>query len=95
MTRHPYRSDLGIISDILSVTMEGGSAGMMISLISRKANLSNDVIATKCERLTNAGLIESMHRERNHVFIITERGIEFFQQLQKFIELVREIRIRY
>lgn len=95
MTRNQYRSDLGIISDILSVTMDGGSRGTMISLISRKANLSNDVIITKCERLTNAGLIESKHHERNHIFIITEKGREFFQQLQQFIELIREIKVRY
>ncbi|MDE1830471.1 MAG: transcriptional regulator [Thaumarchaeota archaeon] len=95
MTRHQYRSDLGIISDILSVTMDGGSQGTMISSISRRANMSNDVIITKCERLRNAGLIESRRHKRNHTFIITEKGIEFFQQLQKFIELVREVKIRY
>lgn len=95
LARRQYRSRLGILSDILSVTIDGGSQGTMISLISRKTNLSNDAIVTKCERLTSAGLMESRHHERNHIYVITEKGMKFFQQLQKFIELVHEMKFRY
>ena len=95
MARRPYRSDLGIIWDILTVAMEGGYGGAMISSISRKTNLSNDVVALKCKRLTNAGLLESRQCRRNHTFIITAKGMEFFQHLQKFIEIMREIRMRF
>ena len=95
MKRHQYRSNLGIISDILSVIMDDGSEGSMISSISRRANLSNDVIVIKCSELTSAGLLESRHSERNHIFTITGKGMEFFQKLQKFIDTIREVKIRY
>ena len=34
------RSQMGIIGDVLDVTMQGGCNGVIISIISRKANLS-------------------------------------------------------
>lgn len=88
-------TDLGIISDILFVTMDCGRQGAIISSISRRANLSHYTVIEKCQKLIDAGLIESTSNNKNHTFIITEKGVQFFQQLQKFIETVREVKIRY
>ncbi|MGI0087594.1 MAG: hypothetical protein ACREBI_06500 [Nitrosotalea sp.] len=41
MSKHQYRSELGIISDVLSVIIDCGRHGAIISSISRKANLSH------------------------------------------------------
>jgi len=95
MSKIQYRSELGILSDILSVVMDGGKSGMMISIISRRANLSHYAAIEKCQKLTDLGLMESIRKERNRIFVITEKGIQFFQELQKFIENVQEIKIRF
>lgn len=95
MSKQQYRADIGIISEILSVTMDCGQQGAIISAISRRANLSHYAVIEKCQRLTDAGLLESTSNNKNHTFIITEKGVQFFHQLQKFIETVQEIKIRY
>ncbi|MFZ1075819.1 MAG: winged helix-turn-helix domain-containing protein [Nitrosotalea sp.] len=95
MSKHQYRSELGIISDILSIIMDCGRHGAIISSISRRANLSHYAVVEKCQRLIDSRLVESTHDNRNRTFIITEKGIQFFQQLQKFIEKTQEIKIRF
>jgi predicted transcriptional regulator len=95
MSKQQYRADLGIISEILSVTMDCGRQGAIISSIARRANLSHYAVIEKCQKLIDAGLVESTNNNRNHTFIITEKGVQFFQQLQKFLETVQEVKIRY
>jgi predicted transcriptional regulator len=95
MSKHQYRTELGIISDILSVTMDGGRSDTIVSSISRRANLSHYAVIEKCQKLIDRGLMESISNERNRTFVITEKGIQFFQQLQKFIEKTQEIKIRF
>ncbi|MGI0102255.1 MAG: winged helix-turn-helix domain-containing protein [Nitrosotalea sp.] len=95
MSKHQYRSELGIISDILSVTIDCGRHGAIISSISRRANLSHYTVMDKCQRLIDSGLVESTHNSRNRTFIITEKGIRFFQEMQKFVETTQEIKIRF
>ena len=95
MSKRQYRSDLGIISEILSVTMDSGRSGIIISAISRRTNLSHNVAIEKCQRLTDLGLIESKDNQRNRIFVITDKGIQFFQQLREFIENMHGIKIRF
>jgi predicted transcriptional regulator len=78
MPKHQYRSDLGIISDILSVTIDCGRNGAIISSISRRANLSHYAVIEKCKKLADAGLVKSLNNSRNRIFAITEKGISFF-----------------
>ena len=56
MSKQQYRSEMGIMGDILDVTMDGGQRGVIVSAISRKANLSHYAVLDKCEKLINAGL---------------------------------------
>ena len=86
---------MGIISDVLGVIMDCGKQGAIISSIARNANLSHYVALEKCQKLVGFGLIESINNNRNRTFIITEKGIQFFYEMQKFIELVQEVKIRY
>ena len=94
MSRQQYRSGVGIISDILSAIMYDGRQGTIISSIARRANLSHNAVIEKCQKLIDAGLVESSSNNRNHIFVMTEKGIQFFQQLQKFTETVQSIKIR-
>ena len=95
MSKQQYRSEMGIISDILRVSMDYGRQGAIISYVARRANLSHYTAIEKCQKLVDFGLMESARDKRNRTYIITEKGIQFFQEMQKFIETVQEIKIRY
>ncbi len=86
---------MGIMGDILDVTMEGGRSGVIVSAISRKANLSHYAVLDKCEKLVNAGLVESTKNDRNRVYMITEKGLEFFQEFRRFQNLIESMNLRY
>jgi len=95
MSKQQYRSEMGIIADILGVTMDGGTQGVIVSAISRRANLSHYAVLDKCQKLIEAGLVDSMKDNRNRLFVITEKGIKFFQEFQKFQCLVQTMNLRY
>ena len=95
MSKQQYRSEMGIIADILGVTMDGGTQGVIVSAISRRANLSHYAVLDKCQKLIDAGLVDSMKDNRNRLFMITEKGIKFFQEFQKFQNLVQAMNLRY
>ena len=86
---------MGIIADILGVTMDGGVQGVIVSAISRRANLSHYAVLEKCQKLIEAGLVESMRADRNRLFRITEKGIMFFQEFQRFQGVVQGLNLRY
>jgi len=86
---------MGILGDILDVTMEGGREGVIVSAISRKANLSHYAVLDKCEKLVEAGLVGSIKNERNRLYMITEKGLNFFQEFRKFQSLVESMNLRY
>ena len=86
---------MGIIADILGVTMDGGTQGVIVSAISRRANLSHYAVLEKCQKLIDAGLVESMKDNRNRLFVITEKGIRFFQEFQRFQNIVQMMNLRY
>jgi len=77
------------------VTMDGGTQGVIVSAISRRANLSHYAVLDKCQKLIEAGLVDSMKDNRNRLFVITEKGIKFFQEFQKFQSLVQAMNLRY
>ena len=95
MSKQPYRSEMGIISDILRVTLDCGRHGAIISSIARKANLSHYTAIEKCQKLMGFGLLESISNEKSRTFVITEKGMQFFQELQKFIAIAQAVKIRY
>jgi len=86
---------MGIMGDILDVTMEGGRNGVIVSAISRKANLSHYAVLDKCEKLVEAGLVDSIKNDRNRLFLMTEKGVRFFQEFRRFQSLVESMNLRY
>lgn len=95
MSKQQYRSEMGIMADILGVTMDGGTQGVIVSAVSRRANLSHYAVLDKCQKLIDAGLVNSMKDNRNRLFVITEKGIRFFQEFQRFQSLVQSMNLRY
>ncbi|MCH8972569.1 MAG: transcriptional regulator [Thaumarchaeota archaeon] len=95
MSKQQYRSEMGIMGDILDVTMDGGREGVIVSAISRKANLSHYAVLDKCEKLITAGLVDSVKNNRNRLFMITEKGLKFFQEFRRFQDLVESMNLRY
>jgi predicted transcriptional regulator len=95
MSKQQYRSEMGIISDILHVIIDCGRQGEIISSIARKANLSHYAAIDKCQKLVGFGLMERVINKKTQFFIITEKGMQFFQEMQKFIEMIQAVKIRY
>jgi len=95
MSKQQYRSEMGIMGDILDVTMDGGQQGVIVSAISRRANLSHYSVLDKCEKLITAGLMESRRNERNRLFKITEKGLGFIKEFQRFQTIVDSMNLRY
>ena len=95
MSKQQYRSELGIISDVLQVTIDCGRNGAIISAIARGANLSHYTAVEKCQKLVSFGLMDNVNKEKNHTYSITEKGIQFFAEMRKFIEIVEQVKIRY
>ena len=52
------------MGDILDVTLNGGQQGVIVSAISRRANLSHYAVLDKCDKLVEAGLVETKRDER-------------------------------
>lgn len=86
---------MGIMGDILNVAMDGGQSGVIVSAISRKANLSHYAVLDKCERLIDAGLVETKKSDRNRIYRITEKGLQFFQEFRRFQSLIESMNLRY
>ncbi|MDE1728660.1 MAG: transcriptional regulator [Thaumarchaeota archaeon] len=95
MSRQPYRSELGMILDVLQVAKECGRQGTIITTIARRANLSHYAATDKCQKLIDFGLMKARPDKRSNFFIITEKGIQFYEELQRFTETIQAIRVRY
>ena len=93
--RSKYRSEMGIMGDILDVTMNGGQQGVIVSAISRRANLSHYAVLDKCEKLINAGLVETIRIGTNRKFMITEKGLKVFDEFKNFQNLLESLELRY
>ena len=94
MLKAEYRSEMAIMHDIMSLTAHEGLSGVIISRLSRQANLSHYTLIEKCERLIEAGLMEMIRDPRNRFYIITEKGIKFFNELTRFHNLVQSHNLR-
>jgi predicted transcriptional regulator len=90
-----YRDSLTITRDILQVCMNAGLEGILISRLSQKANLSHSTAMENCQKLIDADIIKSVRNKRSYVFKITEKGIKFFCEFQKFQDAINEITTKH
>jgi predicted transcriptional regulator len=94
VSKQQYRSRTVILADILQIIMDAGIEGVIVSEISRKANLSYTATVENCQKLINASLIDSARKGRNYIFVITTKGIEFFREFRRFQEIAQEMNLR-
>ena len=93
--KQQYRSEIGIIHDILSIIVESGRGEVIISAISRMVNVSHNSVNGKCQKIVDANLVKSIKDGRICTFFITEQGVAFFEQLCRFTDMMRSANIRY
>jgi len=89
------RSHIKSLGDVLDAIREAGRSGIVISSISRKANLAHYSALDKCSKLISAGLIQSTVIDDKKVYVITEKGLDFFQEYQNFQNLVEPLNLKY
>lgn len=92
--RQQYRTSIGIMSEILQIVMDAGRQGVIVSEVARKANLSHKVTVEYCHKLSGALIIETARTKRNHIFIITSKGIDFVHAFKRFLETVQEMNLQ-
>jgi predicted transcriptional regulator len=91
--RH-YRNGTEITMNVLKIVKDCGIQGAKISEIARRANLSHYAVLERCQKFMDAELLRSISNRKNHVFIITEKGMLFGQQMEEFLALIESIGIR-
>lgn len=95
MVKQQYRSEIGIIGDILGAIAEHGKGGAAISAVSKAANVSYNSLNEKCQKLVDANLVKSIRDDVGCTFFITEKGVTFLEQLLKFTNTMKSMNIRY
>lgn len=79
-----YRSSQQIIESILQPAQDSGQAGIPITKLMTKSNLS--YIRTKefISKLTETGLMNKIEYDGKNTFIITQKGRLYLQEYIKF-----------
>lgn len=94
-TKPQYRSEVGIVAEMLGAISDSGRDGITISSITRKVHVSHNAASKKCQKLIDAGVVKYPKIGKNRRLFITEQGFAFFEQLLEFTDRVRELNIRY
>lgn len=89
------RTRIRSLGDVLHVIREAGREGIVISNISRKANLAHNPALEHCSKLISAGLVGSTIIDKRQVYVITQKGQEFFREYQSFQSLVEPLNLKY
>ncbi len=81
-----YRSHIRVIADILGVTRDSSmnEGFVRVSVLLRKANLSYSRLMSFINELVDNGLLEEVSIERGSGYRITERGIDFLEEFERF-----------
>jgi predicted transcriptional regulator len=84
--RKTYRSRVRIYYDILNAVLNQGHA--RIAVIMRDANLPYDRLQRYLEELAEKGLL-ARHQDDPSLFYVTEKGLRFVEEFQRFMRLAR------
>ena len=85
---------MSIMGDILDATADCGTEGIIISALTRRANLNHYVALAKCQKLVEAGLVESTVSSGRRAFTVTSKGHEFVQEFRRFQGIAGSLGIR-
>ncbi len=92
--RPKYRSELGIIADILDAIASSGRQGINVSAVSRIANVSYNTINQKCQKLASVGFVESQRIVTRQYTLSHHQASSFLERLRGFTETIRSMNIR-
>ncbi len=84
--RRAYRSRVRIYYDILNAVLSQGHA--RITVIMRDANLPYDRLQKYLEELAEKGLL-ARYPDDPSLFYVTEKGLRFIEEFQRFARLAR------
>ena len=90
------------MAQVLDKMQDAGTQGLIISRLTQKANLSHDRLTSLTNNLIGSGLITKIEYDGRNCYVITERGIMFLSEYQKFYDFansfgleLKKITIRY
>ena len=81
-----YRTNMQIMAQVLDKMQDAGSQGLIISRLTQKANLSHDRLTSLTSNLIGSGLITKIEYDGRNCYVITEKGMMFLSEYQKFYE---------
>ena len=81
-----YRNSTQIVYDVLDVTQDAGQAGIVVTHMCRKANLSHGRLKNLLQSLTSSGLMNEITYDGKNAFVVTPKGIQFLDEYKKFHE---------
>ncbi len=93
MGRKKYRSQAGIIYDVLRTVMEYGEVSM--THIMYGANLPFDRTKEIVKSLVNRGLLERVTVNGKTVYRMTRKGYEALKELEKAKKLLEELGFKF
>ena len=81
-----YRTSMQIMTQVLDKMQDAGTQGLIISRLTQKANLSHDRLISLTENLIGSGLITKFEYDGRNTYVITEKGLVFLSEYQKFYD---------
>ena len=81
-----YRTNMQIMTQVLDKMQDAGTQGLIISRLTQKANLSHDRLVSLTENLMGSGLITRFEYDGRNTYVITEKGLMFLSEYQKFYD---------
>ena len=81
-----YRTNMQIMTQVLDKMQDAGTQGLIISRLTQKANLSHDRLISLTENLMGSGLITRFEYDGRNTYVITEKGLIFLSEYQKFYD---------
>lgn len=94
ISKPKYRSELGIVLEILDLLASRGRQGIIVSAIARIANVSYNSVNEICQKLVDGELVILFKDKNKCRYIITEKGIAFLTELRQFANLIQSLNIR-
>lgn len=95
MAKAQYRSKMAQIHEILAIISYEGQNGTNVSNIAHKANLSHQTVIESCKQLVDSGLVEQHLDKRNRIFQMTDKGMMFFKEIDRFQSIVCSLNLKY
>lgn len=91
-----YRTQVKIIADVLSTArdMNTEGAGVGITTLLRKGNMSYTRMTKLLSELVGAGLLLEMNQEKISKYMISERGIEYLGAYSNFEHFAQSFGLR-